>query len=72
MLPISESSYTKVMINNKSIKAIMDNFLSFSKQVKSASITENNVRKGESMKIAIRKKKKIKKPTKNKKVIKLN
>lgn len=71
MLPISESSYTKVMINNKSIKAIMDNFLSFSKQVKSASITENNVRKGESMKIAIRKKK-IKKPTKNKKVIKLN
>lgn len=58
MLPISESSYTKVMINNKSIKAIMDNFLSFSKQVKSASITENNVRKGESMKIAIRKKKK--------------
>lgn len=57
MLPISESSYTKVMINNKSIKAIMDNFLSFSKQVKSASITENNVRKGESMKITIRKKK---------------
>lgn len=67
MLPISESSYTKVMINNKSIKAIMDNFLSFSKQVKSASITENNVRKGESMKIAIRKKKKLKNLQKTKK-----
>lgn len=67
MLPISESSYTKVMINNKSIKAIMDNFLSFSKQVKSASITENNVRKGESMKITIRKKKKLKNLQKTKK-----
>lgn len=67
MLPISESSYTKVMINNKSIKAIMDNFLSFSKQVKSASITENNVRKGESMKTAMRKKKKLKNLQKTKK-----
>lgn len=64
MLPISDSSYTKVMINNKSIKAIMDNFLSFSKQVKSASITENNVRTGESMKIVIRKRKNLQKPKK--------
>lgn len=68
MLPISDSSYTKVMINNKSIKAIMDNFLSFSKQVKSASITENNVRKGESMKIVIRKRKNLQKTKKNHKV----
>lgn len=71
MLPISDSSYTKVMINNKSIKAIMDNFLSFSKQVKSASITENNVRKGESMKIVIRKRKNLQKTTKKNHKVKL-